>query len=418
MSSYQTIITTENAPLIIVTGGSRGMHIAKKYWQTSAPNEIFSSTCKFGKSIASEGITWSKPKCLVPKNTTASLLLYSPELNLCKTAFILDSARISHRNLLPMPLEEYVEFAMNPAHQFTPEQFHTIHMQLRSWMPNEQETEFVAQKSNNPPSPFTPFPTTLEDALANLTHAKEQKETPNHPPILSPVQQPEEVAPICIANLIATNHYFPRSKPKPMGDCFVFLKVTPQGKQNSRREVFYAYPVNSNKPSAVPISPLKSTVAILYADVNPASHTFNQPVIVAINTATCTDAERADFLLNHTANLNQIQALQFATTTSSTTPPTNQEAKTMYSTLCKFCKTEILFEGGRTPIYCSPKCRIDYNAGKTFGEAPKRKATNAPVEPTTQASPQASTDAPVTQAQFQALNSRVDQLIQLLTPKD
>mgnify|MGYP003510333960 CR=1 FL=1 len=81
----------------------------------------------------------------------------------------------------------------------------------------------------------------------------------------------------------------------------------------------------------------------------------------------------------------------------------------MQTNQCKFCGSHFEAPNAKT-LYCSPKCRIDYNAGKTFGAEPKR--SGPPSKPaTTQPS-----DA-VTQEQFQALSAQVAQLVQILTPK-
>lgn len=435
--STTTIYPTKDKPLFIATKNSRSQLRLKKIW-VEVPNnqpayrveEIWCATCQFSKnhSLIEINQRWENAKRLTPANTTLCLIQYDAKNNVYDIPHILKISDTKLPQHLRQPKSEYLEFALNPLHLFSPSQLKSVWQQLRSWMSTEQIAQFLTMWPDVDKEEVmaaamaaehrgSPYPCTVEQALEVMRPLEEAEEGPVRcgAPTLLPTHQPT-TTPTLIPNLISTNHHAPNRK-QPVGDAEVVLKIVPAGKQNRRREVFYATPTTP-PTDPFPISPLKANIAILYADINPNSPTFNQPIIKSICFSTSTDEEIEKFYNQHKANMSPDQlslhpsssssSHPTATTPTATTPTANQQTQAKGTTMhCKFCNNEFEQKHGSS-LYCSPKCRIDYNAGRSYGGEGEQRATAG----------SAATERPPTAGEFRALSAKVDQLLYLLTPKE
>lgn len=442
--SYQTILPTEHAPLILLSKTQRGTnatkiwHVVKNSTPSARREEIWVSSCKLNK----QGIppTWSKPKLLTPPTTTVALVQYDSTNSKFEIAFILSSTKITMATDLPQPLEHYISFALNPTHSFSHEQTHVLNLQLRTWMKADQYAQFISMWPNAALQTFvepekifaTPFPTSIEQALAAQTLNAQAAVIQAEPPTLVFVPQPI-TAPLIIPNLHAVNFRMLSAKPD-IATCEVILKITPAGRQNSHREVFYATPTapTLKNPRAIsyPISPLKATIALLYADINPASQTFNQPVVKSITIPTSTPGEIAAFLAENSVNMTTTQLEQFNTSQSANQlqPLSLGEPRMSGLQPCLHCGT--LFQPLRSVSkFCSEKCRV------THYSLSRRKAQPAPTQNPQQAAgtqqPQGTHQPGNAQpqgfvtigqfreqaAQVQELSGKVDQILNILISK-
>lgn len=80
----------------------------------------------------------------------------------------------------------------------------------------------------------------------------------------------------------------------------------------------------------------------------------------------------------------------------------------MQTKICRYCGGEFRANNAKI-IYCSPSCRINFNAGKTFGAKQSQQTQLQPQQPV----------APlpadhVTREEFQALSAQLGQVLALL----
>lgn len=429
--SFITVSPSSSQPLVVAFKNARHQLSAKKFWRivlNEGPyriEEIWFCSCQFGKlhTLNEADFNWTEPKRLTPPDTTVAIVLYNP----ASGDFLIPSIKSLHKVNMPtqlrQPLHEYKEFILNPQHKFSYPQTRAIYLQLQSWLHNEM-LQFLqlwpyADKETPPPTiptiPPTPFPSTVKDALALLpSNAHPQPSHPSlpsqHPTLVflpQPILQP-------IPNLRATNFHNSNRTQITIPLASVTLRITPEGKQNRRREVFYATPTNANPTDPpIPISPLKSTVAIMYADVNPESTTFNQPIFKSINVATSTQEDIAKFLYTQIneygaiLTADQLQALtnpvKLPAMRADPTQPNPQQEPTMSTQPCAQCGED--FQPTRiTSRFCSEKCRaVYYSVGRRKGP------TTKPSQPQQATQPDA-----VTREEFQALAGQLNQVLALL----
>lgn len=379
--SHQTIFPTSSQPLYVVTKNGRSQLTATKFWHvvindstTYRLEEIRTSNCSISKkqSFVEAGLIWSEEKPVTPKNTTVALLLYDVSANKLSHASVKQiNKKVHFTEDLPEPVINYINFATNPLHQFLPDQAKALHSQIRSWVPKEVIEQFEETwpcvKNGKPtmPSFLAPvtYPSTIQEAM-DIFDALENTNTPNHlpnapnePPILYPIPQPLP-NPFPIPNLKATN--FRTGRAIHPNTYNISLHVTKEGKHSSRREVFYA--------NDIPISPLKSTVAVLFADANPNSQTFQQPIIKSINIAKSTPQEVAAFLGEYRSNMTPEQLAQFEQPSYHTQPfhqpqPSQSTGEPQMSTntidpLCAECGTPFI-PSRITSRFCCEQCRTE-----------------------------------------------------------
>jgi hypothetical protein len=382
--------------------------------------ELWSCSAPFGKNnIGIEtNLSWTKPKCITPKETTVALVQYNKSSNTVSFPSVLSLANALHANNIPQPIEDYQVFALNPAHQFSPVQARSLYLQLCPRISAQQTTQFLQLYPNadkeeiaNENQSFQTYPSTLSEAcqlfqaLAPIaTNNQGQPQQIAELPTLFFVPSPPYNAPYVVPNLRAVNAKTGHTlRPRAYS---VSLHITPQGKHCARREVFYA--------NEIPISPLKSTVAILYYDTNPNSPTSGQPIIKSINTGKANPEEVATFLAEHrsvmtTEQLAQFepQPLQSRQLTSSN--PTGEFPMPLPIQNCVECEAEFV-PARITSRFCCEPCRV------TYYSKGRRKGSANPQQPATTSLQPAPANA-VTQEQFQALSAQVAQLVQILTPK-
>lgn len=446
----QALHPTVGKPLILITKNHRNQLAAKKLWREQSFGEninyyrerIWYSTAKVTKAgiETNEIIEWTKPKTATPEFGTVALILYSAPLNLCTTPFVLSLAKTRGKQNFPQPLEEYEAFIFEPTHHFSTTQAKALYHQLEGWVPPEKLNTFLSTyptaNKHLPDSPSAipsfsesqTYPSTVQEAYASLLalhpneahHASHPNDAVHEPPTLLPVPQPAfPIQPYVMPNLRATN--FRSGRTVPLGTYSVSLHVTKEGPHNARREVFYA--------NDIPISPLKSTVAILYADTNPKSHTFNQPVIKSICIPKSTRADMDAFLAEHGPYLSAEQLAQFRpTTTIAQSTPTqpaepshhvaqtnqpNQGTTTMTIAHCAYCGDPF------TPVritskFCSEQCRTIHHSHGRRKTQPTERQPQHPTDPLNVAVP---SPAAVSREEFLALSARMDQIFNLLTQK-
>lgn len=445
-----SVYPTETKPLVLLTRNHRNQLTAKKLWLSVRPGstphfrleEIWYSSAKVSKSDidAEATIEWTPPKMSTPKFASVSLILYSPSTNTCATPFLMSLMKIKRLEDLRQPLPEALAFALDPNHQFSSIQAKAIYLQLWQWMPATELMSFLSlyPTANTPEDDAEPaipsfsnpvsYPSTVQEAYASLLalhpneahHASPPNDAVHEPPTLLPVPQPAvPIQPYVMPNLRATN--FRTGRTVPLGTYSVSLHVTREGPHNARREVFYA--------NDIPISPLKSTVAILYADTNPKSHTFNQPVIKSICIPKSTRADMDAFLAEHGPYLSAEQLAQFRpTTTIAQSTPTqpaepshhvaqtnqpNQGTTTMTIAHCAYCGDPF------TPVritskFCSEQCRTIHHSHGRRKSQPTERQPQHPTDPFNVAAP---SPAAVSREEFLALSARMDQIFNLLTQK-
>ena len=418
-------ILSIHRPLVIVTKNERNQLIARKYWHVipeenpyTREEEIWSSYCRFSKShsFKEEDFQWNTKKRYNKENSTVALLQYDTVAGTVDIHRVANLSKIRTKENLPEPIDKYLEFMLNPEHHFSLHQSQALCQQLRSWITPEQLNQFLAlypnaAKEYDKDSPDIianqdnqdNYPTTVLDAYQLVRHEAPVNVQYEDPTLLFIENQPTNSHPLTIPNLRPTN--FRTGRPMTVGTYSVSLHVTPEGKHNSRREVFYA--------NDIPMSPLKSTVAILYADTNPKSATFNQPVIKSINIANSTQEEINQFLKDYGPNMNEQQRAQFATVPRAHPhqPATGEPlAMSEQPYFCAECGAD--FPPTRsTSRFCCEACRV------TFYSKGRRKLQPTPSQhqPQPQHQPtQPSADA-VSREEFQALSAQMAQILHLLT---
>jgi predicted nucleic acid-binding Zn ribbon protein len=446
---YKTVTPTAEHPLILFTKTTRNQLQIKKFWHVTIEAHRTTKTVK-GKQVDVEiprleevwstfaqptttnpdetSLSWSTPKRITPPNTSFAVIQYSQTDNNVKVNSVLNTSAARALQQLPQKLSDYLEFSTNPTHQFTLPQAHAVYWQLRSWLSNEWETQFLSlwphidtkNKANTytatqtTQTTQTTFPRTIKEAVDVLTQQHTGPTINHEPPKLQWINpQPLISSQVIIPNISLRNIALPLSKPNQPADHAVGLRVTPVGPHNKRREVFFAKPSlpTPKNPTCepFPVSPLKATVAILFQDTNPLSQTFAQPVIKSINIGNSSEEECANFFLEYQSNMSLDQLAQFeqpSTTNPTTVSPQPQRTPQMPTTLqCSHCGAD--FHPIRsTSKFCSPRCRIDNHSQGRRKNAPSAiSTTNA-----------------VTQEQFRqqaatvaTLEEKLDQLINLLS---
>ncbi len=257
---------------------------------------------------------------------------------------------------------------------------------------------------------FPEHPTTIEEAIAwKLTN--KQNSFANHnvnaniPPTLSFVpNQPHNkpTQPIFIQK--PTSHTYTIYRYQPSGNYTIRIIRTEATGGKKQREIAYATPLESSEknPNREPFAlcPLTSTVAILFWDSNTESPTYGQPIVVSINSLRATPEELEHFTTLYGEYLSDSQR-QSLTLTNHTHKDTTMQ---YFTKICKYCGTQ--FETAKdAALFCQPKCRIDFHAGKVYGED-RRKVSASNAAPTQ-----------ATEERLKALEDRLDQLLIILTSK-
>ena len=432
MSTILISSTTANRPLVIVCKNAKNMLTAKKFWHVVTnktpenilcrTEEIWYSQCVFSKhnSFNESNFPWSSKKLKTPKNTAVALLEYNTQESevVIRSMRNIPMVRKTAEVASPEELTKCFEFAINPAHQFSYKQSQVIQYQLRGAISPDLIKQFVmlypnAEAPYNPEEPDIPnnppaYPSTVLEAYQLLTGETPINATAHiqyEPPTLQFVDPPTS-QPFVIPNMRPTN--FRNGRTMPVGTYHLSLHITQEGKHNCRREVFYA--------DNFPMSPLKSTVAILYINTNPNSATFNQPIVKSINIANSTEAEIEDFLTAHGEHLTNQQRAQFHTQPKSLhNHPAPGETNAMSIAhsetpcFCAECGAEFL-PTRSTSRFCDEPCRT------AFYSKGRRKSQQHAQHAQPQSLHQPAADA-VTREEFQALSQQMSQILNLLTTK-
>jgi hypothetical protein len=375
------ISPSPNNPLVLVKTNSRQYLTLHKLWLENTPNGwsqvLRLSTCKIKKlhptdnllfsNLNLDKLEWSKPASEVeaPEGTVTPIgvifPIYSPSSH---TLSILSLFKQKFLKTLEGPTGKFLS-SLPPLQPHITEYQQRIITNIASSLPTytgpTEPTNYFST-----PNPTQPFPTTIAEAVdaynAHLDKRTTLTPTVTEPPTLTLCPtQPTQSHPfeIFINNPICHSPILPRHQPPALYR--VYILDTPATPTKRFRQVAYAIPVEPNpkNPSAIPfpLCPLKSTVVTLYWDSNPNSPTFGQPIVKS-------SSEPQPFAPTQPPTPQPIQ------------PVTQQEPSPMSSLNCKFCGNLFPSSGTKT-IYCSPKCRIDYNAGKKFGEMAEAKFAKA-----------------------------------------
>lgn len=440
----QSVSPTATKPLVVVSTSPRNQTFVTKIWRVvdhqtldrqHIPNspyvrleELWSCKAPFGKNNINleTNINWSVPKRVTRKHTSVALVQYNKLDQSFTTPEILSPVGNKIVNPLPQPIEEYIAFALNPAHQFSHLQTRAIYSQLRSSMPAGQLAQFLqlwpnANKDELEEEVEQPellnYPSTLKEAYkcfmasrlasnaGQSTQANQatQVEQTCVEPDPRPMPLPPSNAPYVLHNLQAVN--FRTGRSLKVGTYKLSVQTIQQGKHNARREVFYA--------DAIPISPLKATVAVLYADMQPESKTFQQPIIKSINIAKATAKDIAEFLQEHRIAMNEQQLAEFKPNPSQTTDhqfqPSQPKGEPLMSLELQNCaECEVEFMPPRSSSrFCCEQCRVAYYSKSRRKINTEQSQRHSPTQPQTGPSME----------QFEALAAQVGQLVQLLTNK-
>lgn len=454
-----TIRPTVQNPILLVTSNSPSFVTLEKHWVVTSiegilltKDTLLQQSCQIKKPEPSKFLDldyfltvdkkWTKAKPVSPDFIGLTLCQYNTERNLFAAKWLAKTTtKLSQEERLA-----YYKFAFDHTPTLSTTQAQQLWFILSRISLQEEKTEELQQFLSlwpginivNQPDPTKPaitslyeqspfwaekpsanFPNSLELAISSANAAQSQPkskqpkraEAKAYPQDLQFVEtQPTEQnkatilisTPTCHSNSIPTN--------QPGGKHLVWVATSLATKTKHHREVIYAQPLEPNaknpRKEAFALSPLKSTISLLFWDANTGSPNYGQPIIKAINTNMASDFEVRQFLNNNVKYLNETQAQQCTRENQPTPAPQPTKEIIMQIKHCKFCNTQFESSDSKS-LYCSPKCRIDFNAGKTFGAPPKRLAPLHPQD----------TDAPVSQQQFQALSAQVAQLVSLLTSK-
>lgn len=404
------IATTKYRPLVLLSRTTNNYHCFTKYWhvvETPEPHarseKVMQSTFKLknlsptgdaNESLAiyaaQEFITvnkedWSKAKQR-EINQLLVLIFYNKSTH--KASF--PSVRKWGATLLSGH-EKHIncEFANNPEHIFSVQQSRALYNLLTcissntnglpsehikfqpfstAW-PNIEKETWVNFKYPEQRVPSETFPSTVEAAIKDYLDREtvDPKQTgrakaPQPIPVAPPEpfffkNQPAKKPGLVIPNSTFPNTRKPFAKLPAKQNHFLWLSITEEGPHNARKEVFYAQPSNSAS-EPFPISPLKSTVALLFCN-----KVDMQPIILSINTNKATQEEKDAFELEiskYGGELNPQQQLQFRPTTATHQPTTsimpNHTAQT-----CVECNNEFI-ASRITSKFCSSICRVQHNS--------------------------------------------------------
>jgi hypothetical protein len=361
-------------PLVLVKKNSRQYLTLEKFWLTHTPNQwsqiLHIAKCKIKKLQPDENLEYSNLNLANAEWSSAATYVEDTEGNTISVGAIFPLYNPRKHSLSVIAL-----FKPKSANKLN-ENVHHVLLALPSLKPYTSESqtrnlnnirEFFAYTNvidpitldasygepiEHYPSP-TPFPTTEKEAVEAYTNHLVIADVPETPELHIPptptlcANQPTEEHPfeILIKNPICHSTILTRHQPEALYR--VYIRTTQATPTKSFRQVAYAIPIepNAKNPNAIafPICPVKSTVASLYWDSNPESPTFGQPIVKASSEPQLTKPKQS-----------------------------NYKDPSMFTPNCKFCGNTFTTSTTKT-LYCSPRCRLDFNAGKKFGEIAEAK---------------------------------------------
>lgn len=397
---------TPKTPLVMVTKNTKSYVLFTKFWVehgnvlTAAPKDTLRyCTLKVMKQKASvhahhENLlmhsNWGTAKDYEKGFAGVMCLYYNVE-----TDTFLPNLFKNHPAQTPHSDEERLErykFACNTDNNFTLRQAKLLWYSLHYTGPNQANTKEMAlflsmwpniekitpleihtqitNLESQPPN----FPTTIDAALqiqqqtsATLAKPIAQQHRPL-PLIITPQPTKENsIESMFLNNPINHGHLLPRQQPS--GQYRVWVEYTAPTHTKMAREIVYACPLiaGNKNPNGepFPIGPLKADVSLLFWNANKEdAENYGQPIVVSINTR-LESHKVAEFWNTYGELLNETQQ---RTLNISVSPHIQQDTSTMLTKYCQHCKTEIRTTKSNL-IYCSPQCRIAFNAGKTLGQS-------------------------------------------------